>query len=77
MPAQTKNLWVPIVTPVSGDEWINWSAVSTTRRGSKRLYLYGSSVDMHKQMLERVRFAKVTITEQKSASHLSFQGGAS
>lgn len=64
-PAQTKNLWAPVITPKRGKPWICYVDARSTRRESKAAYLKDVLPAYHSDFLERCRFAKVTITEQK------------
>lgn len=77
MPAQTKNLWAPLIKAHRGKDWFCWTAVAATRTESKRLFLKDFQPEYYKNALRTVRFVRVTITEQVGASHRSFQGGAS
>lgn len=60
--ATTVGLWAPIVD--SGrTRWIVWTDVRTTRRAAREAYLEPFPPHMHKKQLARVKFARVTITE--------------
>lgn len=61
--AISKNLWAPKATPKRGAPWIIWSFVRMTRRDAKSAYLEGIEPECQKDCLDRVKFVRVTITE--------------
>lgn len=61
--AKSSGLWAPIVTPSRGTPWVVWTCVRMTRREAKAEYLRDLPKDLIKDNLKRVRFSRVTITE--------------
>lgn len=55
-------LWAAIVKSRRG-EWIDHDSISRLRKDSRTLYLKDFSERWHKEMLSRVRFARVEIKE--------------
>jgi hypothetical protein len=66
MKALSKGLWAPIVTPKSGMPWVVWTDIRSTRREAKAAYLECIDIEFQKKHLERVRFARVDISEAQS-----------
>lgn len=62
MVARTTGLWAPIIRSQRA-EWVFWPCVRATRRESRAEYLRGVPLEKHNEYLERVRFARVDITE--------------
>lgn len=62
MVARTTGLWAPIIRSQRA-EWVCWTCVRATRREARAEYLRGMPLEKHKERLERVRFARVDITE--------------
>lgn len=61
--AISKGLWAPIATPTRGTPWVIWAHVAMTRKAARESYLQRYDPAHHKRALTRVRFARVTITE--------------
>lgn len=61
--AISKGLWAPIATPTRGTPWVIWPHVASTRKAARESYLKLVDPAHHKKALARVRFARVTITE--------------
>lgn len=55
-------MWAAILKLNRGD-WIDPTSISTLRKDSRTLYLEGFGERWHKQMLARVRFARVEVKE--------------
>jgi hypothetical protein len=64
--AISKGLWAPIATPERGRPWVLWIYVRSTRHEAKSAYLSGYDKDTATSALKRVRFARVTITEDSN-----------
>jgi hypothetical protein len=62
--ASMKNLWAPIATPKRGAPWPLFHCIRESRKAARDAYLEGVPESMRPSALERVRFAKLTITEQ-------------
>lgn len=65
--AISKGLWAPIATPTRGTPWVIWTHVASTRKGARDSYLRRVDPLHIKHALARVRFARVTITEDDHA----------
>jgi hypothetical protein len=76
MKAITKNLWAPIATPKRGHPWVIWTSVASTRSEARKLYLKNFIPQYHKEVLKRVRFARVTIVEQVAGDAAAFCSGS-
>lgn len=61
--AISKGLWAPIATPTRGSPWVIWPHVAMTRKAARESYLQQFDPAYHEKALTRVRFARVTITE--------------
>ena len=62
--AQSKGLWAAVITPTRGRPWVAHHTLANTKREARELYLGGiPDPVLAMRYLERVRFAKVTITE--------------
>ena len=55
-------LWAVIAKSMRG-EWIYPDAISTLKKDARALYLDGMDAKWHKEMLSRVRFARVEVKE--------------
>lgn len=64
MKAKTNQLWAPIIKAAKGRDWIDWGHVRATKRDSEHSFFANVMPEYEQQLRERVRFAKVTITEQ-------------
>lgn len=64
MGAVTKRLWAPIIKPARGHEWVNWLCVRSTKREAIIAYRAGVPIECMRHHIRRVRFARVTITEE-------------
>lgn len=61
--AVSKGLWAPIVNPSRGTPWVVWTCVRMTRKAAKEAYCEDVPPGHLRSHLSRVRFARVTITE--------------
>lgn len=62
-PLAAKRLWAPIASPNKGRPWILWRYIGYTKADAKREYLRDVPTALHKELLERVRFSRVTVAE--------------
>lgn len=63
--AKSAGLWAPIVTPRRGRPWVMWTCVRVMRRDAIAAFTAGLNPSVVQEHLSRVRFARVTITEDK------------
>jgi len=64
-----KNLWAPIIRPKRGAEWINWTCVRLTKRDAMAAVCDHIPPNLHKEWLQNVRFARVTIIESQNSKN--------
>lgn len=62
-PATSPRLWAPVHTPKRGRPYINWTCIAYTRTESKQLLLKYVKPERQAEILKRVRFARITISE--------------